>query len=397
MQNIVIDKPYQFVPPYRSQFWVRVFQPFLARYLSKTWGVESYELRGMELVRESFAAGHGVLLAPNHCRPCDPMVMGLVNPAIGRATHTMASWHLFMEGMIQRWVINRIGGFSVYREGMDRESLRAANQILVEGRRPLVIFSEGIVTRSNDRLGKMQEGVAFMARTAAKQRAKANPPGKVVVHPMAIRYFFGGDFAKAIDGVLTDIEKRISWQPQRHLEMRARIDKVGDALLALKEIEYFGDVKSGPVSVRQLALLDRILDPLEKEWLKGHREASVVERMKRLRTAIVPEMATGNLSPEEKSRRWKHLADVYLAQQLDSYPPHYLAEATTERFLETVERFEEDLTDAVRIHRPLHVIIQAGPAIEVSTERERGAEMDPLVRSLRQSLEAMLKRLAQTR
>jgi 1-acyl-sn-glycerol-3-phosphate acyltransferase len=397
MQNIVIDKPYAFVPPYRSQFWVRVLQPFLAGYLNKTWGIESYELRGMDLIRESFAAGNGVLLAPNHSRPCDPMVMGLVNPAIGRATYTMASWHLFMEGAIQRFVIRRIGGFSVYREGMDRESLKAANQILIEGKRPLVIFSEGIVTRTNDRLGTTQEGVAFMARTAAKHKAKATPPGKVVVHPVAIRYFFGGDLAKAVDGVLTDIERRLSWQPQRHLEMLSRITKVGEALLALKELEYFGDVKSGPVPERQQALLDRVLEPLEKEWLKGYRDASVVERMKRLRIAIVPEMATGNLSAEEKTRRWKHLADIYLAQQLDSYPPNYLAEPTKERILETVERFEEDLTDVARIHRPMHVIIQAGQALEVSTERERGAEMDPLVRSLRKSLEEMLQKLAKTR
>ena len=39
-----------------------------------------------------------------------------------------------------------IGGFSVYREGMDRESLKCAVRVLSEGRSPLVIFPEGIVS-----------------------------------------------------------------------------------------------------------------------------------------------------------------------------------------------------------------------------------------------------------
>ena len=37
--------------------------------------------------------------------------------------------------------------------------------------------------------------VAFLARSAAKQRAAASVPGKVVVHPVFVRYFFEGDLA----------------------------------------------------------------------------------------------------------------------------------------------------------------------------------------------------------
>jgi len=40
--------------------------------------------------------------------------------------------------------------------------------------------------------------------------------------------------------------------------------------------------------------------------------------------------------------------------------------------LETVERYEEDLTDKVQIHRPLHVAVEVGEAIEVNPARERG-------------------------
>lgn len=40
----------------------------------------------------------------------------------------------------------------MYREGLDRESLRTAIDILATARRPLVVFAEDVVTRANDRL-----------------------------------------------------------------------------------------------------------------------------------------------------------------------------------------------------------------------------------------------------
>jgi hypothetical protein len=108
-----------------------------------------------------------------------------------------------------------------------------------------VIFPEGVISRHNDKLNNLMEGTALMARGAAKQRAALNPPGKVVVHPVAIRYFFGGDVRTAIEPVLRDIERRLSWKAHEHLSLEQRIAKIGGALLALKEIEYFGAAQVG--------------------------------------------------------------------------------------------------------------------------------------------------------
>jgi hypothetical protein len=85
------------------------------------------------------------------------------------------------------------------------------------------------------------------------------------------------------------------------------------------------------------------------------------------------------------------LADIYLAQQLALYPPDYLsADPTPERLLETVERFEEDLTDSARVHAPIRAVVDIGEAIEVSPERARSADGDPLMSAIRTQLETML-------
>ena len=149
MQNIVIDKPYTFIPPDYGTFWARVLNGlFLRRFLRKKHGVHSFELVGVERLRASVSAGHGVVLASNHCRPCDPMVRFGLGRAVGAPIHIMASAHLFMESRLQAWVLQHVGVFSVYREGLDREALKCAIQILTEAKRPLVLFPEGIVSRS---------------------------------------------------------------------------------------------------------------------------------------------------------------------------------------------------------------------------------------------------------
>ena len=114
--------------------------------------------------------------------------------------------------------------------------------------------------------------------------------------------------------------------------------------------------------------------PLEAEWLKGRRESTTVGRVKKLRSAILPDMVAGTITDAERERRWRQLADLYLAQQISCYPPDYLrSNPTPERLLETVERFEEDLTDTTRIHSPMTATVQVGAAISVSPTRDRGS------------------------
>ncbi|MDP7205685.1 MAG: 1-acyl-sn-glycerol-3-phosphate acyltransferase, partial [Pirellulaceae bacterium] len=244
------------------------------------------------------------------------------------------------------------------------------------------------------RLSSLLDGVAFIARAAAKKRQREDPPGKVFIHPVAMRYVFHGDLETAADRVLSDIEERFSWQPQSHLPLLERIDRVGEILLATKEIEYFGSAQQGDRATRQQRLIDRLLCPLEEVWLGEALQGEVIPRIKKLRMKIVPEMIRGEIPEEDHQRRWRHLADTYLAQQLASSPPDYLeGRCTRERILETIERFEENLTDQVTVHGNLEVIIDVGERIEVGPQRERSDDGDPLMGQLEEALSGMLEEL----
>ncbi|MHB0955796.1 MAG: 1-acyl-sn-glycerol-3-phosphate acyltransferase [Pirellulaceae bacterium] len=396
MQPILIEKPYRFIPPHRGNWWPTLIRDFNLPgfWLRRAEGVERFELRGAEHLKESLRAGHGILLTPNHCRLADPLVMGWLAREVRCLVYAMASWHLFQQNRFMAWAIQKMGAFSVYREGVDRQAINLAIEILQTAARPLVVFPEGAVSRTNDRLHALLDGVAFIARTAAKRRAKAVAGGQVVVHPVAIKYLFGGDFDTTADPVLTEIERRLSWQPQHHLRTDQRISKVGLALLSLKEMEYFGRTYADALGERLQRLIDRLLCPLEEEWFGAAAGGNVIPRVKALRMKIMPEMVQGRLDEPERQRRWRQLADIYLAQQVSNYPPEYLQLLSVDRLLETIERLEEDLTDRVRVHGHLKAVVEVGAAIVVSPERERHAPVDPLMSEIERQLQQMLNRLA---
>jgi len=396
VQKIIVEKPYRFIPPYRTTFWSIVIRSLRIHqfYLWRSEGVTGYEVRNIERLRASIDAGHSVLITPNHPRTADPLAMGWLTVAGNTHVYSMASWHLFHQGWLKAWAIRAMGGFSVNREGVDRQAINMAVDLLAEGRRPLIVFPEGATSRTADRLQALLDGVAFIARAAAKKRAKQSPPGKVVVHPIAVKYYYSGDIRRAADDVLSTIEHRLTWQPQRHLPLLGRILKVGSALLSLKELEYLGQPQTGTLAERMNRLMDRLLGPIEEEWFSRVQTGPIVPRVRNLRTKILPEMVAGRVTAGERTRRWQQLADIYLAAQLSCYPPDYLARPTVDRVLEMIEKFEEDLTDTARLHGHLKVVLQVGEAIAVSPNRDKRAEIDPLMTAIQSSLQSMIDELA---
>ena len=122
-------------------------------------------------------------------------------------------------------------------------------------------------------------------------------------------------------------------------------------------------------------------------------------RVKRLRSAIVPDMMAGRVSLEDRDRRWRDLAAAYYAQNISHYPRDYILREKNypERVVETVERLQEDFTDVMSVHEPFHAVIQVGEAIPVGTERVRDELGDPVMADVRHQLQTMINEMAAER
>jgi 1-acyl-sn-glycerol-3-phosphate acyltransferase len=395
--TVIVEKPYRFVPPHRGNWWPSFIQRFrlVDFYLARHDGVVDYECRHLDRLKQSIDHGDSILLTPNHCRYADPLVLGWPARQLGVHVFAMASWHLFAKSRFDAFAIHKMGGFSIFREGTDRQSLETAIDILVDAVRPLILFPEGTTNRTNDVLQPLLDGVAFIARTAAKRRAKQTG-GRVVVHPVAIKYLFMGDIWQWGDTAVSRLELAIGWRPMNDQPLVERIRRLAEAMMSIHEVRYFGKTNDLPLPMRRDALVQHLLCRAESDYgLAADPNLGPLGRVRRLRSTLTTEL----MQCQDAARRQKlyHVIDgIELSQQLYSYPDRYLFQhpITDTQILETVERLQEGLLGKPDHPGPLKAVIKFGHAIEVPSDRAPRGETDPLMMSIQTQLTTMLDALS---
>ena len=385
-------EPYRFIAPFRSTFWVRLSRGMILRNLRKKQNIIRFACTGKEHLRASLDAKAGILLTPNHSRWPDPMVVGTVlSQQFDEYPYYVASYHLFRKSKFTRWMLNRLGGYSIYREGADREAIRATSQLLADGQRPVVLFPEGTWFRQNDLVGPLQDGLSLITRQAA--RLSERP---IVIHPVAVKYWLLEDIGSTILARLAAIERRIGWHAQSSLDVLERIAKLGGALLALKEIEFLGHTQSGDLDVRIRDLTLSQVERLERAHLGRPFDGWALERIRRLRQHLTRLLLEKASDPATTRSVKKDLGDLLFCENLSAQSLAYVRERPSqERLAETIQRIEESLTDGEE--KPLGkmgVTMRFGPAIDVRTFRPPEAADrkggDALVAHLRATMQALL-------
>ena len=396
--SVVFDRPYEFVPPHHGNLWPSLIQRLriVDRYLRKKEGVVSHECRDLDRFQQSLDRGDGILLAPNHCRYADPLVLGW--PARDVRTHVfaIASWHLFNKGRFDTFAIRKMGGFSLNREGTDRQSLETAIEILATAERPLILFPEGTTNRTNDVIKPLLEGVSFIARSAARRRAKSGN-GQVVMHPVAIKYLCKTDFSAWADTQLSEMEHRFCWRRRQGKTILQRTLRVVEGFLTLKEIEYLGSSQAGPLPERRDHLIsflvgqteDRLgIQPAEGDHCRG--------RVRAIRSEVASRYFSVASDDLERQRLKQDAAASNLALELLSYPDTYLLPefATDTRIVETIQRMQEFHYGKADVSVPLHVVIQFGNSIPVPPAKSPRNVEDPIMTELRDCLSFMIEALS---
>jgi 1-acyl-sn-glycerol-3-phosphate acyltransferase len=298
------------------------------------------QVGGLEPLRSLLAQGAGVLIAPNHPGHADSYALYEAAHLLGRPFYVMTAWQVFaMASRWERWIYQRLGCFSVDREGTDLRAFKRAVQILAAEPYPLVVFPEGEVYHINDRVTPFREGPAVMALTAVKH---ADRP--VYAVPCAIKYEYLQDPTPQLEEVMAQIEQRIFWRPQPHRKLAERIYRFAQAALALKEIEYLGTTQQGALAQRIQQLREQVLHGLEQEYGLAAREPLLPERLKNVRRAYLERLEEARGDRKREAEIQAQLEDVFFVVQLFSYPGDYVVERPTpERLAETIDKFEEDV------------------------------------------------------
>jgi len=346
---------------------VRWMRPLIQRDLKRQQIIE-LEIQGLDPLQRMISEGVGILITPNHSFHYDSYVLIEASHRVRVPFHFMTAWQVFhMSTPFQRWMLQRHGCFSVDRESSDTGALKRSIEILSDSRHPLVIFPEGDIYHHSDRVSPFRDGAAAIALSASKRASR-----KIVVVPCSLKCFYLGDPTPSLNEILGRLERSLHWRPNLNLSLEARVYRIAEGLLTLKEMEHFGQPRTGRVVDRISELANHVLERLELKRGASRGTTSIPERVRDARRAIIQESDRADLTNESKEALAADLEDLFFVIQLYSYPGDYVAEKPViERVAETLDKFEEDVlkADYPGVRGPRKAVVRFGTPLELPKER----------------------------
>lgn len=344
------------------------------------------------------------MVTPNHAAHYDSAALYLAADQLNTPLYYMTAWQVF--GMASRWdqfLMQRLGCFSVDRESSDRKAYRQAVDVLQRESCPLVVFPEGDIYHTTDRVTPFREGAAAVAVAAAR---RCDRP--VVVVPCGIKFWYVDDPTPQLHQLMTRLDERMYLRPQTDRPLAERIYRFAEAILSLKEIEFLGTSQAGPITVRIRHLAEQILSSMEPRHGIRWIDKPIPDRVKELRRRIIGELdrLKSNCPPPaptdpETLAAMENLSsdmdDLFFVMQLYSYPGDYLTDnPSVERLAETLDKFEEDILghDIPSVHGRRRVDIRFGEPILVPAQCAGREAIPELTADMRANVQRLIDQLA---
>lgn len=386
-------QPYQTPPrwwePRMSPWICRLWRPLINRELTRGQKITNIEVQGIEHPQQALKEGCGVMVTPNHSFHYDSYVMIETAHRVGQPFHFLSAWQVFaMSKPFEQRVLQWHGCFSINREAADLKAFKQSVEIVATAPQPLVVFPEGDIYHSNDRVTPFRDGAAAIAMSAAKKAER-----KVVCIPVALKCFYVQDPSAELAQVVTRLEERLHWRPRTDWPLDKRILAYADGLLALKEIEYMGRQQTGTIRERIQGLAHHVLAKHEQTYEVTSPAGIVPERVKEVRRAVIKRLEEENITEAVRRPLVDAMEDMFFVVQLYSYPGNYLAEKpTVERAAETIDKFEEDVLQQsyAGIRGERHCIVRFGAPIEIPKERGARDAVQKMTDQLESSVQTLL-------
>lgn len=371
---------------------MRICRPLRLRTLRARQKMKQIDVQGLEHVRELLKRNTGILITPNHSFHYDAFVLFEAAHRLGTPFYTMTAWQVFaMSNLLERWWMQKHGCFSINREANDMQALRQAVRILQNEPHPLVIFPEGDIYHTNDRVTPFREGAAAIALTAAR---KSDRP--IIWVPCAMKCWYIKDPTPKLLRLMDRLEQSLLWRPRHDLSLVDRVYRLADGLLSLKELEYLGHSRPGRVPERCLFLADAILCRQEKFYSVRPASSKIPERVKELRRVLIERLEKRDQDPNDRFQAQSDMEDLFLVIQLYSYPGNYVRERVSiERLAETLDKLEEDVfrTDYPGVRGTRRVVVRFGAPVELPQGRQSKSAIPEWTDRMQQGVQSVLDEL----
>ncbi|HEY9784118.1 MAG TPA: lysophospholipid acyltransferase family protein [Candidatus Obscuribacterales bacterium] len=332
---------------------------------------------------ERFRKLHGqrALVCPNHSNRHDPQVMFCFSKYVGEEFNFVAAREVFdWDRGLNGWWLQHLGTYSVVRGAPDRESFKMTKKILVEGKKKLVLFPEGEISRQNDTLMPLETGAAQLSYWAFDELKKTQPEATIHIIPMALKYTYPTDIKPALDHTLSLIEEKLGLRSPGKGSLYERLLAASQALLLALEKEY--NLKPKPeatllerIRVLRSAVLDKMAGYFKMDGAQGDK---LLDSVRVLRNKIDDFIYEDDETLSEYQRQvheekaatmkgfYKDLDRVVnFVAIYDTYVKEHM---TQERFTDVLERLEHEvLGGEPTIKGPRTVLVDVGNAIDLQS------------------------------
>jgi hypothetical protein len=369
------DKPYRFFPPQPNSLIIALAKQINRRLIlpGPKHRVTEISLRHADRIVPLIKAGHRCLFLPNHSTHSDPQLMLEVQRRLRTCADTMAAYDVFLRGKFGAWLMQRIGCFSVDREGSDSQSMKCAVDTLVEGRRALTIFPEGNVLLMNDRVSQFLGGAAFIGLRAQKKLGKQTP---VFAVPISLKFSQLSDCSSSLEQHILGLESMLEINADESSSLRLRMRAIGVQILT-RNLRKRGFMPPATDHDDLPKLLEesvtQIVVGLERKMeLNGSENQSLADRIRVIRSTIHSIRIDESQQLDHKAAgSWAD--EAMLALRILSYSSDYISDSPSlDRHCETLEKLREDVAD--KILPPLgdrKAFVQFGEPINLSEHVEK--------------------------
>ena len=351
-----VQPPLKFIPTAYNPWVMRVvhwFLPLLLRWRVRPWlpaGIAQIDVKnvdGLVELYEQFEAGKlRFLMAVRHVEVDDPLSgLYLCSRAVRQAArkkgiklnqpvHTHFIYERGMTiwaGDFVGWLLSRIGGTPIRRgRRPDWVGLKAARQLLVEGKMPLVVAPEGATNGHSERIGPLEPGVAQLGFWCAEDLARDGRTESVFIVPIGIQYHYVSHDWARLETLLARLELQsglVAVAIEGEIEKRCylRILRLGAHLMEVMEGFYArwyhqkfehdesevpaSELDPDACSQKLHRLLDQALGVAE-QFFNLSAKGNLVDRARRLEEASWTYLYREDLPPlAELSPLEKGLAD----------------------------------------------------------------------------------------
>jgi len=344
------DLPYQWFKPKRNALVARIVRwnnrwrqlPRVKRIT--TVKVSGEHFRGHFRGRRLWGKLPGGVLVVNHPTHADAAITLEAARQVGVWPIYMAAYDVFLRSKLDAWVMQRLGAFSVDREGSDSRSMKQAADTLMRSRHPLTIFPEGNVYLENDCVTPFHDGAAFLALRAQKELL-ADGDDVVWVVPVSIKTTYLTDVRPILKQQLDALAATLNVDIATATSPLDALRLVGIAAihrnLKLRGLDVpdTNDLRS---QIERAA--EQVLKPLEaKLKIEPKSSDSLIDRVRKARR-VIHEVRTDadRVADHAAAATWAD--EAMLAFRIISYSGQYVTEQPTiDRFAETIEKLTEDV------------------------------------------------------